>query len=93
MGSNNKLSLNACKTEIFIFKRKHQVLSKHLIFRVSGQKINPTTSVKHLGVFLDDSLTWTTHLTNLITKLNKATALLAKICHCTPKSLLKIIYY
>ena len=30
-------------------------------FRVSGQKVNTTTSVKHPGVYLNDSLTWETH--------------------------------
>ena len=35
-------------------------------FRVSGQKINTTTSVKYLGVYLSDSLTWETHFKNLI---------------------------
>ena len=41
-------------------------------FRVSGQKINTTTSVKYLGVYLNDSLTWETHFKNLIPKLNRA---------------------
>ena len=90
---SNKLSLNAGKTEIIIFKRKHQVITKYLNFRVSSQKINPTTSVKYLRVFLNDSLTWTTHLTNLVPKLNRAIGLLVKIRHYTSKSLLKTIYY
>ena len=89
---SKKLFLNAGKTKIIIFKRKHQVITKHLNFRVNGQKINPTNSVKYLGVFLNDSLTWTTHLTNLIPKFNRAIGLLAKIRHYTPKSLLKTLY-
>ena len=39
-------------------------------FRVSGQKINTTTSVKYLGVYLSDSLTWETHFKNLIPNLH-----------------------
>ena len=49
-------------------------------------------SIKYLGVFLDDSLTWNTHPTNLISKRNRAISLQAKIHHCTPKSLLKLKY-
>ena len=90
---SNKLSLNSGETEIIIFKRKHQVITKHLKFRVSGQKINPTISVKYLGVFLNDSLTWATDLSNLTPKLNRAIGLLAKIRYYTPKSLLIAIYY
>ena len=62
-------------------------------FRVSGQKINTTTSVKYLGVYLNDSLTWETHFKNLIPKLNRAIGLLSKVRHYTPKFLLKTIYY
>ena len=62
-------------------------------FRVSEQKINTTTSVKYLGVYLNDSLTWETHFKNLIPKLNKAIGLLSKVRHYTPKFLLKVMYY
>ena len=60
---------------------------------MSGQKIISTMSVKYLGVFLNDSLSWDTHLNTLIPKLNRAIGLLAKIRHYTPKYLLKTINY
>ena len=90
---SNKISLNASKTEIIIFKTKLKTITKHLNFRVSGQKINPTTSVKYLGVHLSDSLTWEIHFKNLQAKLNRAIGLLCKIRHYAPKSLLKTIYF
>ena len=68
---SNKISLNASKTEIIIFKTKLKTITKHLNFRVSGQKTNPTTNVKHLGVHLSNSLTWEIHFKNLQTKLNR----------------------
>ena len=81
---SNKLSLNGSKTEIIIFENKQQTISKHLNFRVSGQKIYPTNTVKYLGVYLSNSLTWDTHLAVLLPKLNGAVGLLAKIRHYTP---------
>ena len=51
----NKISLNASKTESIIFKRKNKQIQKHLNFRVSGQKIEITNSVKYLGIQLNDS--------------------------------------
>ena len=62
-------------------------------FRVSGQKIKTTTSVKYLSVYLNDSFTWGTHFKNLIPKLNRVIGLLSKVRHYTPKFLLKTIYY
>ena len=89
----NKISLNASKTEIIIFKRKNKQIQKHLNFRVSGQKIEITNSVKYLRIQLNDSLTWKTHLISLLPKLNRAIGLLSKIRYYTPKYLLKTIYY
>ena len=81
---SNKLSLNGSKTEIIIFENKQQTISKHLNFRVSGQKIYPTNTVKYLGVYLSNSLTRDTHLAVLLPKLNWEVGLLAKIRHYTP---------
>ena len=90
---SNKISLNASTTEIITFKTKLKTITKHPNFRVSSQKINPTTSVKYLGIQFSHSLTWEIHLKNLQTKLNRAIRLLSKIRHYSPKSLLKMIYF
>ena len=63
-----KLSLNGSKTEIIIFKSKQKTITKQLNFRVSGQKIHPTNTVKYLGVYLNDSLRWDTHSTVFFTQ-------------------------
>ena len=52
---NNKICLNASKTEIYFFKPKLKPITKHLKFRVSGQKTNIITIVKYLGLHLNDS--------------------------------------
>ena len=87
------MSLNGGQTETIIFKSNQQTITKHLNFRVSGHKIHPTNTVKYLDVYLNDFLTWDTHLTVLLPQLNWAVGLLAKICDYTPKFLLKSICY
>ena len=42
---SNKISSNASKTEIIILKHKQTIITKHMNFRISGQKINTTTSI------------------------------------------------
>ena len=37
-------------------------MNKNLNFRISGQKLHPQTSVKYLGVPIDEHLTFHTHL-------------------------------
>ena len=89
----NKLSLNTSKTEIILFKTKNKVVTKHLNFRVSGQKIELSKSVKYLGITIQDDLYWNLHLSQLTKKLNRSIGLLSKIRHYVPKYLLRTIYY
>ena len=44
-----KFVLNTGKTKIVIFKSRNRKITKHLNFRISGQKIVAVDSVKHLG--------------------------------------------
>ena len=45
---SNKISLNADKTELVISSPKRKQITKHLSFRISGQKIETNNSVNHL---------------------------------------------
>ena len=90
---SNKTSLNTSKTKIIIFKHRQIIITIHMNFRVSGQKINTATSVKYLGVSLNNSLTWETHFKNFIHKLNRTIELLSKVKHYMPKFTSKMIYY
>ena len=61
----NKLSLNANKNEIIIFKPRNKTISKHNNFWLSGQKIKPTNQVKFLGVIRQEDLHWNKYLLNI----------------------------
>ena len=89
----NKISLNTTTTEIIIFRPKKKQITKHLNFKISGQKVNTCSSVKHIGVMLQDTLEWNLHLNILNLKINRAIGLLCKIRHYVPKFLLKTLYY
>ena len=76
----NKISLNATKTELIFFRKPSQ--KRPLIkIKVNGVRIAPVTSLKYLGVFLDEFLTGNSHCTLLITKLSRAIGMIAKIRH------------
>ena len=90
---SNKIRLNADKTEIIIFRSKQKQITKYLNFRISGQKINVSNKVKHLGLEIEQRLDWNVHVKNVIPKLNRAIGVLPKMRHYVPKFLLKAIYY
>ena len=60
-------------------------------FRISGQKTNIVKEPRHLGLKLDQHLTFKQHMHTIKLKLNKANGLLAKIRYVNSK-LLKTIY-
>ena len=78
---SNKISLNAVKPELVIFGPKRKQMTKHLNFRISGQKIEISTRVKYLGIQIDQHLNWNEHIKNIIPKLSRAIGVLSKICH------------
>ena len=66
---NNKLSLHAGKTELILFGSRRK-LKKVQNFHVSynGQTIEPASSIKYLGVQIDQHLSWEPMVESLIRK-------------------------
>ena len=89
----NKISLNASKTEFVIFRSKSKPLSSSLFLKLVGKKIFPSSSVKYLGVRLDNHLNWKSHISDIATKLQRANEMLSKLCHYFPLKILVNIYH
>ena len=90
----NRISLNAIKTEIILFRPKLQAnIAKHLNFRISGQREERINEVKYLGLVVNEFLERRTHFTHLNKKLSRAIGLFSKIRHHTSQNLLKPIYF
>ena len=88
---SNKINLNVDKTELVIFSPKRKQITKHLNFRISGQKIEISTRVKYLGIQIDQHLNWNEHIKNIIPKLTRAIGTLSNIYHYVPKLFLQTI--
>ena len=88
----NKISLHTSKTEIIIFRPKQKQITKHLSFRISGQKIT-CSKVRYLEIIFEEHLDWNLDINSLKCKLNRAIGILSKIQHSVPKFLLKTLYY
>ena len=68
-------------------------LSKHLNFRVGGQKINPSSVVKYLGIYIEEHLNWDYQIRALCKKLSRSNGFMSKLRHYVPKKALKSIYH
>lgn len=68
--NNNKLYLNREKTVFMHFTPNSSLLNKSELIKVESKSIAQVTSVKFLGLHLDNSLNWEVHINSLCSKLS-----------------------
>ena len=61
----NKLSLNANKTEFIIFRSKQHHIDYDVKIHLDETRLQPKDCVKYLGLYIDNHLSWTAHITHL----------------------------
>ena len=88
----NKISLNSSKTELVIFRNKHTPIPDIKI-KLNGVRLLPTHYVKYLGLYLDENLSFDTHISLLNAKLRRANNMIVISRHYVPIKNLKQIYY
>ena len=88
----NKISLNSTKTELVYFRKKGTPTPDHKV-TLNGFKLIPSSSIKYVGVLLDEHLTYTSHVNELKIKLKRANNMLSVTRHYVSKNILKQIYY
>lgn len=89
----NKISLNVKKTEAVVFKTPNKKLDYNLKIKLDGKRLPLSSSVRYLGVIIDEHLCWTKHLDLLASKLRRANGMLSNLRHYLPKYLLRSIYF
>ena len=89
----NKLSLNLSKTHACHFKLNTRTLTAITQPKVKKTSIKLSSSVKCLGLHIDDKLTWKHHIEFLTNKLNKSIGVITKIRNYLNTAALKILYY
>ena len=89
----NKISLNASKTELIIFRDPRKKIVHEINIKINGKKLIPHKFVKYLGIYIDCHLNWKAHQTEISSKLSRANGMLCKIRHFVSSEILKIIYY
>ena len=65
----NKLALNIEKTNFVVFHSPSKKLTEPIILKFGRKKITHANHVKFLGVLLDETLSWRSHLIELLESL------------------------
>ena len=88
----NKISLNASKTELIVFREPKTPLP-NIKIKLNGTKLIPKSKIKYLGLIMDEHLTFKPHISTLNAKLKRANNLLSISRHYLSANLLKQTYY
>ena len=75
----NKLTINVTKTKYVVFGTRHMLQTKpDLNLKIGGKPIERVSTMKYLGVLLDDLLTFEEHITHVVTKSTQKLGILRK---------------
>ena len=83
--TSNKLTLNSAKTEL-------STLSNPLKLSIDKVPIEHVSSVKSLGIFIDENLRWQTHIDKLCKKIASGIGAIKRIRPFVPPPTLHYIY-
>ena len=89
----NKISLNAGKTELVIFRHPNKKINYEFKIKINSQKIYESNYVKYLGILINSHLNWSYHFNSVSTKLARANGMLSKIRHYVNQTTLSSIYH
>ena len=66
----NKVSLNIDKTHFILFKakRKKRKIRKRVEIKIDGKTISHVSVTKFLGKYIDENLSWKSHIQNIAKK-------------------------
>ena len=86
----NKLSINVTKSKYIIFhSQKKNINNKvpQIIFNET-----PVVNFDFLGIFLDEHMTWTSHINKIANKIAKSIGILNKLKQYLPSYILRTLY-
>ena len=90
---SNKLSVNIKKTNYVVFKSAQKKASSDLPLSFNSQILKEKNSVKFLGVYIDNSLTWKSHINHVCKKMSKSIGVIFRSrFFLTEKTLLSLYY-
>ena len=89
----NRLTLNVDKTNFISFKSHRKIKPTTWALTIDDQLIKQVDSTKFLGVFLDQHLSWKTHINYISQKISKNIGVISRISYLLPKHIRLNLYY
>ena len=87
---SNRICINASKTNYIIFSYR-KILDLDCI-RIGTHRINRTSSVRFLGIFIDENLSYKVHVDVICGKISKNVGLMNRLKYELPEHVMKTLY-
>ena len=91
--NNNGINLNSSKSVAMQFYTKNTNINSSLLVKVEGKSIANVTSTKFLGIHIDQKLTWSVHIENIVSKLSSYCFVIRNIRGTVSNDVLKLLYF
>ena len=90
--SANRLSLNLDKTKYMVFHKSNKKINTSLNLKILNHTIEQIHSFNFLGLTINSSMNWESHVEKISNKISKTVGILHKLKHFLPRSILLTIY-
>ena len=96
--NGNKLTLNVAKTTSMLINTRYTLRNKTTAeplranFAIPGELIEQKSSVKYLGIQIDNNLKWKEHIEAVSSKVTRAIGMIKYCKKFVPKYTLKMLY-
>lgn len=91
--SANRLALNVKKTKFMLLTPHSFVHSESLSLKIVSDEIEEVDVFRFLGIQIDRNLTWDSHVSGLISKLNSLKFVFRKLSRIVPVYCLRMLYF
>ena len=86
----NRISLNVDKSSYMLFSNNLLALPRRITMR--GHYLEKVSSAKFLGIYIDDRLTFSSHIQNVSNKIAKCSGIINKLSMFMPHEVIKRLY-
>lgn len=89
---SNKLSINVLKTNYVIFSSRQNRYYNNGNIYINGTALNQAESIKFLGTYINENLSWSKHINVLVSKISKNVGVMNRLKPVLPKNILLTLY-
>ena len=76
---SSQLSLNVVKSSSMLIGSRQRIANKSLSVSIGGTLLAQLNSVRYLGVIIDNTLSWTLHISSVVSRVTEFKSLISNV--------------